>query len=114
MRIEPAALAKAIGALDEVDLNRGLGPSVLQLMTMVKQFDADAVGLMLVDAEGMLRWAAFLTSRPSSWNRPRKRSRRAHAPMRSGSGRPCQSATSPARAGRRSRRCCWAPGSGPP
>jgi hypothetical protein len=56
MRIEPAALAKAIGALDEVDLNRGLGPSVLQLMTMVKQlFDADAVGLMLVDAEGMLR-----------------------------------------------------------
>jgi putative methionine-R-sulfoxide reductase with GAF domain len=59
MRIEPAALAKAIGALDEVDLNRGLGPSVLQLMTMVKQlFDADAVGLMLVDAEGMLRWAA--------------------------------------------------------
>lgn len=59
MRIEPAALATAIGALDEVDLNRGLGPSVLQLMTMVKQlFDADAVGLMLVDAEGMLRWAA--------------------------------------------------------
>jgi 2-methylisocitrate lyase-like PEP mutase family enzyme len=59
MRIEPAALAKAIGALDEVDLDRGLGPSVLQLMTMVKQlFDADAVGLMLVDAEGMLRRAA--------------------------------------------------------
>jgi hypothetical protein len=28
MRIKPAALAKAIGALDEVDLNRGLGPSV--------------------------------------------------------------------------------------
>lgn len=26
MRIEPAALAKAIGAL-EVDLNRGLGPA---------------------------------------------------------------------------------------
>ena len=56
MRVEPAALAKAIGALDEVDLNRGLGPSVLQLMTMVKRLvDADAVGLMLVDAEGMLR-----------------------------------------------------------
>lgn len=32
---------------------------MLQLMTMVKQlFDADAVGLMVVDAEGMLRWAA--------------------------------------------------------
>jgi len=59
MRIEPAVLAKAIGALDEVDLDRGLGPSVLQLMAMVKRLvDADAVGLLLVDAEGMLRWAA--------------------------------------------------------
>ena len=36
MRIEPAALAKAIGALDEVDLNRGLGPSVLQLLAMTR------------------------------------------------------------------------------
>ena len=59
MRIEPAALARAIGALDEVDLNRGLGPSVLQLLAMTKNLlDADGVGLMLVDAEGMLRWAA--------------------------------------------------------
>jgi ANTAR domain/GAF domain len=59
MRIEPAALAKAIGALDEVDLNQGLGPSVLQLLAMTKNLqDADGVGLMLVDAEGMLRWAA--------------------------------------------------------
>jgi hypothetical protein len=36
MRIELAALAKAIGALDEVDLNQGLGPSVLQLLAMTK------------------------------------------------------------------------------
>jgi putative methionine-R-sulfoxide reductase with GAF domain len=59
MRIEPAALARALGALDAVDLDRGLGPSVLQLVTMTKQLlEVDGVGLMLVDAEGVLRWAA--------------------------------------------------------
>jgi hypothetical protein len=59
MRIEPAALARAIGALDAVDLDRGLVPSVLQLATMTKQLlNVDGVGLMLVDAEGALRWAA--------------------------------------------------------
>jgi signal transduction protein with GAF and PtsI domain len=59
MRIEPAALATAIGALDAIDLDRGLVPSVLQLVTMTKQLlSVDGVGLMLVDAEGALRWAA--------------------------------------------------------
>jgi ANTAR domain/GAF domain len=59
MRIEPAALARAIGALDAVDLDRGLVPSVLQLATMTKRLlNVDGVGLMLVDAQGALRWAA--------------------------------------------------------
>jgi hypothetical protein len=59
MRIEPAALAKAIGTLDAVDLDRGLVPSVLQLVGMTKHLlGVDGVGLMLVDAEGALRWAA--------------------------------------------------------
>jgi hypothetical protein len=59
MRIEPAALAKAIGALEAIDLDRGLVPSVLQLVTMTKHLlGVDGVGLMLVDAEGALRWAA--------------------------------------------------------
>jgi hypothetical protein len=59
MRIEPAALATALGALDQVDLDRGLVPSVLQLATMTKRLlDVDGVGLMLVDAQGALRWAA--------------------------------------------------------
>ena len=59
MRIEPAALAKAIGALDEVDLDQGLVPSVLQLVGMTKHLlGVDAAGLMLVDADGALRWAA--------------------------------------------------------
>jgi ANTAR domain/GAF domain len=59
MRIDPAALAKALRTVDQVDLDRGLGPSVLQLLAMTKRLlDADGVGLMLVDAQGMLRWAA--------------------------------------------------------
>jgi hypothetical protein len=59
MRIEPAALATAIGTLDAVDLDRGLVPSVLQLVAMTKRLlGVDGVGLMLVDAEGALRWAA--------------------------------------------------------
>jgi hypothetical protein len=59
MRIEPAALAKAIGTLDEVDLDQGLVPSVLQLVGMTKHLlGVDGAGLMLVDADGALRWAA--------------------------------------------------------
>jgi hypothetical protein len=53
MRIEPAALAMAIGTLDAIDLDRGLVPSVLQLAAMTKRLlEVDGVGLMLVDAEG--------------------------------------------------------------
>ncbi len=59
MQIEPAALAKAIGSLDEVDLSQGLGPSVQQLVTMSKRLlEVDGAGLMLVGADGLLRWAA--------------------------------------------------------
>ena len=59
MRIQPAALAQALGTLDQVDLDQGLAPSLLQLVAMTKRLlDADGVGLMLVDAEGALRWAA--------------------------------------------------------
>jgi GAF domain-containing protein len=59
MQIEPAALAKAIGSLDEVDLSHGLGPSVQQLVSMSKRLlEVDGAGLMLVGADGLLRWAA--------------------------------------------------------
>jgi signal transduction protein with GAF and PtsI domain len=59
MQIQLAALAKAIGSLDEVDLSQGLGPSVQQLVTMTKRLlEVDGAGLMLVDADGLLRWAA--------------------------------------------------------
>jgi GAF domain-containing protein len=59
MQIEPAALAKAIGSLDEVDPSQGLGPSVQQLVSMSKRLlEVDGAGLMLVGADGLLRWAA--------------------------------------------------------
>jgi transcriptional regulator with GAF, ATPase, and Fis domain len=59
MQIEPAALAKAIGSLDEIDLRQGLGPSVQQLVSMTKRLlEVDGAGLMLMDADGLLRWAA--------------------------------------------------------
>jgi hypothetical protein len=57
--VEAAALDKAIGSLDEVDLSQGLGPSVQQLVSMSKRLlEVDGAGLMLVGADGLLRWAA--------------------------------------------------------
>ena len=59
MRIDPAALVKSIGDLDGFDLADGLAASVQLLVTMTKHLlDADGAGLMLVDADGQLRWAS--------------------------------------------------------
>ena len=59
MRIDPAALVKSIGDLDGFDLADGLAASVQLLVTMIKHLlDADGAGLMLVDADGQLRWAS--------------------------------------------------------
>jgi GAF domain-containing protein len=59
MPIDPTDLAKSIGALGSLDPERGLALTLQQLTDAAKQlFGADAVGLMLVDAEGQLRWAS--------------------------------------------------------
>jgi putative methionine-R-sulfoxide reductase with GAF domain len=59
MRIDPAALVKSIGDLESFDLAEGLAASVELLVTMTKDLlDADGAGLMLVDADGQLRWAS--------------------------------------------------------
>jgi GAF domain-containing protein len=59
MPIDPTDLAKSIGALGSLDPERGLAPTLQQLTDAAKQlFSADAAGLMLVDAEGQLRWAS--------------------------------------------------------
>ena len=59
MPIDPADLAKSIGALGSLDAGTGLAPTLQQVADSAKQlFGADAAGLMLVDAEGQLRWAS--------------------------------------------------------
>src|SRR5918994_7710919 len=59
MPIDPTDLAKSIGALGSLDPRRGLAPTLQQITDAAKQlFAADGAGLMLVDAEGQLRWAS--------------------------------------------------------
>jgi GAF domain-containing protein len=59
MPIDPSDLAKSIGALANLDPERGLAPTLQQVTDAAKQlFRADGAGLMLVDAEGALRWAS--------------------------------------------------------
>jgi GAF domain-containing protein len=59
MPIDPTDLAKSIGTLGSLDPQRGLAPTLQQITDAAKQlFAADGAGLMLVDAEGQLRWAS--------------------------------------------------------
>src|ERR671921_1764377 len=59
MPIDPTDLAKSIGALGSLDPERGLAPTLQQIADSAKQlFAADGAGLMLVDADGQLRWAS--------------------------------------------------------
>jgi GAF domain-containing protein len=59
MPIDPTDLAKSIGTLGSLDPQRGLAPTLQQIADAAKQlFAADGAGLMLVDAEGQLRWAS--------------------------------------------------------
>jgi GAF domain-containing protein len=55
----PTDLAKSIGALGSLDPEQGLARTLQQVTDGAKQlFGADAAGLMLVDADGQLRWAS--------------------------------------------------------
>ena len=59
MPIDPTDLATSIGALGSLDPERGLARTLQQVTDGAKQlFRADAAGLMLIDAEGQLRWAS--------------------------------------------------------
>jgi GAF domain-containing protein len=59
MPIDPTDLAKSIGALGTLDPEAGLAPTLQQITDAAKRlFSADAAGLMLVDANGQLRWAS--------------------------------------------------------
>jgi hypothetical protein len=59
MQIDPAALAASIGELHDLDLERGLTATLQQVVMAARTlFAADGAGLMLVDANGELRWAS--------------------------------------------------------
>jgi GAF domain-containing protein len=59
MSINPTDLAKSIGALGSLDPGQGLALTLQQIADAAKQlFSADGAGLMLIDAEGQLRWAS--------------------------------------------------------
>ena len=59
MPIEPAQLARSLGALGSLDVEQGLAGTLQQVLVSVKTLlDADRAALMLVDQAGALRWAS--------------------------------------------------------
>jgi len=59
MPIDPAMLAKSIATLTDLDPERDLAATLDQAVVAAKQlFAVDAAGIMLVDADGKLRWAS--------------------------------------------------------
>jgi putative methionine-R-sulfoxide reductase with GAF domain len=59
MPIDPAHLARSLGALDTLDLDRGFTGTLQQVLRSARTLlDADMAGLMLVDQAGALRWAS--------------------------------------------------------
>jgi hypothetical protein len=59
MPIAPAQLARSLGALGPLDVERELAGTLQQVLRSAKTlFDAARVGLMLVDQDGALGWAS--------------------------------------------------------
>ena len=59
MPIDPALLARSLGALATLDLDEGLARTLQQALRSAKTLlEADRAGLRLVDRAGALRWAS--------------------------------------------------------
>jgi GAF domain-containing protein len=59
MPIDRAMLAKSIATLTDLDPEQDLAATLQQAVVAAKQlFAVDAVGIMLADADGRLRWAS--------------------------------------------------------
>jgi GAF domain-containing protein len=59
MPIDPAQLARSLGALGSLDAEQGLAVTLPQVLRSAKTLlAADRAGLMLVDRAGALRWAS--------------------------------------------------------
>jgi GAF domain-containing protein len=95
MPIDPTELTKSIGALGTLDPEAGLAPTLQQIVIAAKQlFEADAAGLMLIDAEGSCAGPALRTRPPRPWRTARSAWPRARAWSPSASGPRPRSATS--------------------
>jgi hypothetical protein len=59
MPIEPAQLARSLGALGFLEVEQGLPVTLPQVLDSAKTLlNADRVGLMPIDQAGVLRWAS--------------------------------------------------------
>jgi hypothetical protein len=59
MPIEPAHLARSLGALDTLDVKRGFTGTLQHVLRSARSLlDADMAVLMLIDHTGVLRWAS--------------------------------------------------------
>jgi hypothetical protein len=59
MPIDPAQLARSLGALSSLDVGQGLAVTLPQVLRSAKTLlDADRAALMLIDQAGALRWAS--------------------------------------------------------
>ena len=117
MPIDPTDLAKSIGALGSLDPEAGLGPTLQQIANAAKQlFAADGAGLMLVDAEGQLRWASASDQTAQTVEDGQERLAQGRpVRWRSASGSRARSVTSASSpSGPSSLRSCWARGSARP
>jgi GAF domain-containing protein len=59
MPIDAVELVQSLAALQPLDLEQGFAPALQQTVDAARiLLDADAAGLMLADADGVLRWAS--------------------------------------------------------
>jgi GAF domain-containing protein len=81
MAIDPAHLARSLGALDTLDVARGFTGTLRQVLRSAKTLlDADMAGLTLVDHAGALRWAT--ASDPMVGSHEGEPEQLAHGPCR--------------------------------
>jgi len=73
MPIDPAMLAKSIAALTDLEPEKDLPATLQQAVVAAKQlFAVDAVGIMLADTDGKLRWASASDPLAQPWKTTRK------------------------------------------
>ena len=110
MPIDPTDLVKSIGALGSLDPGPGLAPTLQQIADSAKQlFAADGAGLMLVDADGQLRWASASDQTAQTMEDEQERLAQGRARWRSASGsRPPSATSAPNQNGPSSPRSWWA------